>query len=79
MDGQTPQEEEDTAYRNFKGGWNYAPILRDKIKKFRVPVVAQWLANLTEQVRSLALLSELKILCCCGCGTGLQLQLWFDP
>ena len=54
-----------------------------------VPIVAQWIMNLTSimrlQVRSLALLSGLRIRCCC-CGwdgiphcCGQQLQLQFDP
>ena len=30
-------------------------------------------------VRSLALLSGLRIWCCCGCGVGQQLQLRFNP
>ena len=47
-----------------------------------VPVVAQWkwlwLVSMRMWVRSLSLLSGLRILCCCGYGVGWQLQLWFD-
>ena len=49
----------------------------------RVPIVAQWLMNLTRNhevaVRSLALLSGLRIRRCCGSGVGWQLQLRFHP
>ena len=62
-----------------------------------VPVMAQWqqtqLVSMRMQVRSLALLSGLKIQCChelwcrlqtwilhcCGCAVGQQLEVWFDP
>ena len=36
-----------------------------------------WLVFMRTQVRSLASLSGLRILCCCG--VGWQLQLWLDP
>ena len=45
--------------------------------------MAQWkrirLGTMMLRVRSLALLSELRIQCCCGSGVGWWLQLRLDP
>ena len=59
---------------------NYITIYGHRIWKFEQRAKrSKQVTNLTsiheDAVRSLALLSGLKIPCCCGCGVGLQLQL----
>ena len=64
---------------------DYAGPIRTfkKVIMEEVPVVAQRkqirLGTMKLRVRSLALLSGLRIWHCCGCGVGQQQQLRLDP